>query len=72
MFATLETMLTYSKNVLIDGNPIDPSSTDLIAQQINLAMGVNPMGDGWRILTGNSTTNLWGRLAYRFEIEDGK
>lgn len=69
MFATVHEMRT-AKNTLIDGDPMDPISTDLITQQINLPMGREPTGDGWRILTGNVSTNLWARVAYRYEIEE--
>lgn len=72
MFATKETMLHHSKFHQLDGNPFEPLSTDLFSQQIILAMGAQPAGgsEGWRILTGNATSNLWARVAYRYEIEE--
>lgn len=63
-------LLKSSTFLLLSGNPMDPSSTDELAQKVNLPMGVTPSGEGWRILTGNSTTNLWARIAYRYEIEE--
>jgi len=66
---------------LIQGNPMEPSSTDIIAHECNLSIDELPPGAldkfkkfdphcGWRILTGNSQYNLWGRIAYRYEIEE--
>lgn len=69
MFATVHEMRT-AKNTLIEGDPMDPVSTDMITQRLNLDMGKQPIGDGWRILTGNNHTNLWARVAYRYEIEE--
>ena len=60
---------------LIDGDPLEPTSTDLIAQTAYLPMGEFPADyrehgvSGWRVLTGNTHTNLWARVAYRYEIE---
>lgn len=63
-------LLKSSKFSQLDGDPFDPLSTDLFAQRVNLSLGMTPKGEGWRILTGNSTTNLWARVAYRYEIEE--
>lgn len=41
-------------NTLIDGDPLSPSSTDLIAQVSTILVG-DPVPEGWRVLTGNST-----------------
>ena len=60
---------------LIDGDPLEPTSMDLIAQTAHLPIGDCPADyrehsvSGWRVLTGNTHTNLWARVAYRYEIE---
>ena len=59
---------------LIDGNPMEPNSGDLLSQQVNLPTGKRPYtgelhNQGWRVLTGNTRTDLWGRLVYRYEVE---
>lgn len=59
-----------SEFVLIKGNPFEPTSTDEIVQRVTLDIGLTPAGEGWRILTGNERTNLWARIAYRYEIEE--
>jgi hypothetical protein len=41
-----------SANYLLSGDPLAPSSTDLIAQTKSLAVGER-VPDGWRVLTGN-------------------
>ncbi len=56
-------------NTLIYGDPMDPSSTDLIAQQKRLAVG-QPVPDGWRVLSGNERESTIARVAYRFEVEE--
>ena len=55
--------------VLIEGDPMEPSSTDLIAQ-LNYAPAGAKIAEGWRVLTGNTERSLIGRLAYRYEIEE--
>lgn len=54
---------------LIDGNPMQPESTDLIAESRRLAVGER-VPDGWRVLTGNAHESLIARVAYRYEIEE--
>jgi len=54
---------------LIAGNPLEPSSTDLIAQFDSLAVG-RPAPDGWRVLSGNVRQSEIARIAYRYEIEE--
>lgn len=56
-------------NVLIEGDPMEPCSTDLIAQTKNLNVG-QPVPKGWRVLTGNTFQSLIARVAYRYEIEE--
>ena len=59
------------RSTTIDGDSLDPSSTDLIAQVGQLKVGERvPLG--WRVLTGNAMTSQVGRIAYRYEIEDDK
>jgi hypothetical protein len=55
--------------VLISGNPMEPESTDRIAQFDSLAVG-RPVPDGWRVLSGNTTESEIARVAFRFEIEE--
>lgn len=59
------------RNVLITGDPMDPSSTDVIAQFDRLGVG-KPVPEGWRVLTGNMQSSEIARIAYRYEIEDEK
>lgn len=59
---------------LVSGDPMAPSSSDLIACTVHLPNGQTPPAaeyDCWRVLTGGPKFNLWGRLAYRYEIERG-
>lgn len=57
-------------NKLIEGDPLDPSSTDVIHQSEYLPVAQSPKGIAWRIMTGNTTHSLWMRVAYRYEIEE--
>jgi hypothetical protein len=57
--------------VLISGDPIEPSSNDVIAQFDRLAVG-HPVPDGWRVLSGNATESEIARVAFRFEIEESR
>lgn len=57
------------RSTVIDGDALEPSSLDLIAQVGTLAVGES-VPDGWRVLTGNERTSQVGRVAYRAEIED--
>jgi len=59
------------KFTLLEGDPMDPQSTDLIVEQARLAVG-RPVPEGWRVLTGNMNDSLIVRVAYRYEIEDEK
>jgi len=64
--------MTYK---LIDGDPMEPCSSDLIAQTLHLPLGeyppnANDPASGWRVLTGSPQFEFWGRLAYRYEIEE--
>jgi hypothetical protein len=40
------------QNYLVSGDPMEPCSTDLIAQRKLLKVGL-AVPDGWRVLTGN-------------------
>lgn len=60
-----------AKNILTDGDPLNPCSTDIITQFDDLKVG-EPVPDGWRVLTGNPHTSLIARVAYRYEIEEGE
>jgi len=57
-------------NKLIEGDPLEPTSTDVIFQEVSLSANEVPGGIGWRIMTGNNSFNLWMRVAYRYEITD--
>jgi len=56
-------------NTLIKGDPVDPCSTDLIAQVTTIRVGER-VPFGWRVLTGNNHFSEIGRVAYRYEIEE--
>jgi hypothetical protein len=67
--------------MLIEGDPMEPSSTDLILQRETTFTkdgkaitrenpASPPSGDGWRLLTGNYRMNSWARCAYRHEVEE--
>lgn len=58
-----------TRYTLLEGDPMDPQSTDLIVEQKRLAIG-RPVPDGWRVLTGNMNDSLIARVAYRYEIEN--
>lgn len=55
------------QNTLISGDPLNPCSTDLIAQLRQLPVG-QPVPEGWRVLSGNLTHSTIARVAYRFEV----
>lgn len=57
------------ERTLLEGDPMDPCSTDLIAERTRIPVGT-AVPAGWRVLTGNQTTSLIGRIAYRYEIEE--
>lgn len=61
--------LRISESFLLHGDPLAPSSTDLLAQTASLPVG-EAVPDGWRVLTGNPRESLVGRVAYRFEAEE--
>jgi len=61
-------MIEHVNNTLIEGDPLDPSTTDLIVQQGQLAVG-QPVPKNWRVLTGNSDSSLVARVVYRYEVE---
>lgn len=63
-------MIEPTNNYLLEGDPMEPSSMDLIAQLGRLPVG-KPVPEGWRIMTGNAFDSLVTRVAYRFEIEKG-
>ena len=56
-------------NQLIDGDALNPTDNDLIAQQQRWPVGRALPEGGWRILTGNFETSLIARVAFRFETE---
>jgi hypothetical protein len=58
------------RHILIEGDPMEPQSTDLIVQ-INTAPVGARIADGWRVLTGNARESQIARVAYRYEIEEG-
>jgi hypothetical protein len=61
-------MITVDSNKLIGGDPLDPSSTDLIVQIGRIDVG-EPVPDGWRVLTGNNDSSLVARVIFRFEAD---
>lgn len=62
--------MTKPSSKLVNGDAIETSDFDMIAQTINLPIDETPDGEGWRIMTGNNRTNLWARIAYRHECEE--
>ena len=65
-------MHSYTTNKLVNGDALRPDDNDLIAQTIDVPMGFTPIGDGWRIMTGNARTNFWARVEYRHNIKAGR
>lgn len=61
-------MVEAKRNVLLEGDPLNPSSTDLIAQFADLDVGQR-VPHGWRVLSGNVRTSMISRIVYRFEVE---
>ena len=59
------------ENHLLQGDAITPTDTDLIAQLGMLDVG-EPVPEGWRVLSGNALFSSVGRVAYRYEIEEGQ
>ena len=58
--------------VLIQGDPMNPSSGDRIAETMDVKL-TEPQpseSEGWRLLTGNTYFNTWARVALRYEIEE--
>lgn len=55
-------------NVLIKGDPLEPSSSDVIAQFTWLKVG-EPVPEGWRVLDGNTQSSEIARVVMRYEIE---
>jgi hypothetical protein len=55
---------------LVNGDPMNPESGDLIAQTGVLKVG-EPVPDGWRVLTGNSEYSTIARVCLRYELESG-
>lgn len=62
-------MLRVHSNTLHDGDPLEPSSMDIIIQEGSLPVGES-VPEGWRVMTGNNSTSLVMRIVYRYEIED--
>lgn len=61
--------LTLYKNRLIEGDPMDPQSTDLILQEGRLPVG-EPIPEGWTVTTGNNFDSQAFRIVYRYQIEE--
>jgi hypothetical protein len=57
------------QNYLVSGDPLEPSSTDLIAQKKLLAVGL-AVPEGWRVLTGNNRDSVIARVCFRYEAEE--
>jgi len=56
-------------NILIEGDPLNPASTDIIVQDGMLETG-DPVPEGWVVMTGNQYLSRVMRIAYRYQIED--
>lgn len=57
-------------NYLVSGDPLAPSSGDLIAQLATLKVG-EPVPEGWRVLSGNAEYSSIARVVMRYEVESG-
>lgn len=53
---------------LVDGDPMDPCSGDIIVELATLAVG-HPVPEGWRVLSGNIHNSQIARVVLRYEIE---
>lgn len=62
-------MIWGLENQLVEGDAMEPLSTDLILQRGRLNVG-RAVPQGWRVLTGNQFHSEVVRVAYRFEIEE--
>lgn len=58
------------KNILIQGDPLDPQPGDQIVQIDTLKVG-SPVPKGWIVFTGNPHFSEIARVALRYMIEDG-
>lgn len=59
------------ENILIKGDALTPALNDLIAQTINKPIAIIPRGAGWSVIDGNSHSNFWVRVVYRYDAEEG-
>ena len=57
------------RNFLVSGDPMEPLSTDLIAQTKSLAVGL-AVPEGWRVLSGNNRESTIARVCFRYEAEE--
>ncbi len=57
------------RNVLIDGDPMEPSPSDIIAQLDRLDAG-KPLPAGWNVLDGNMQSSAIGRVVMRWQLEN--
>ena len=52
------------------------AETDMLVETIYLPIKELPPDYephcGWRLMTGNVTHNLWARVVYQYELEDGE
>lgn len=62
-------MIRESDFFLLQGNPLEPQSGDIIAQTGYLTVG-EPVPDGWRVLTGNERESLIARVVLRYEVQE--
>lgn len=54
---------------LIEGDPMNPASTDLLVQ-LDTLDNSDPVPDpGWQVLTGNNMFSKIGRLVYRYQVQ---
>jgi hypothetical protein len=54
---------------LIEGNPMDPASTDIIMARGRLNVG-EAVPNGWRVLTGNMQSSDVVTVGFREEMEN--
>ena len=60
--------VTITQSILLDGDTLNPSSTDILIQKGLLPVG-EPVPEGWRVMTGNARESLVIRPVYRYELE---
>lgn len=61
----------HIKTSLVSGDALEPTDTDILAQQGYLEVGLE-VPEGWRVLTGNIRESLVVWIGYRYELGERK